>query len=189
MALILASASPRRQQLLEQIGCSFTVVTSDVDEDNNQVMLPHELAVHHAQAKAINVAAKVGQNDIIIGADTIVVVDGQVYGKPVDMDDARRMLINLAGRTHKVITGIAVVSGSTTLADFVTTEVKIAQLSEDEIERYIATGEPMDKAGAYAIQGIGTLFVEGINGCYTNVVGLPLNALAKLMKKVGISLL
>jgi septum formation protein len=188
MPIILASASPRRQQLLKQVGCSFTVVTSDIVEDNQLDLLPHELTVHHARLKAIDVAVHHDVDDIVIGADTIVVLDGKVFGKPVDAADAKSMLTSLSGRSHQVITGIAVVQGYEVWTDFTETQVQFVPLTEDEIERYIGTGEPLDKAGAYAIQGIGALFVDHISGCYTNVVGLPLNTLAKLLKKAGISL-
>lgn len=189
MEIVLASASPRRQQLLEQIGCKFTVVISEVIEDNSIDMPPADLALAHAKAKALDVAAKCSRGAVVIGADTIVVLDDRVYGKPNDVDDARRMLIDLSGREHQVISGIAVVKNHEIWSDYVTTTVHIRRLSSDEIERYIATGEPMDKAGAYAIQGIGTLLVKGIRGCYTNVVGLPLTALSCIMEKAGVRLL
>lgn len=189
MTIILASASPRRQDLLRQIGCDFSVIISDVVEDNNQDLLPQELAILQARDKAIHVSSKVSLGDVVIGADTIVVLDGQVYGKPVDQNDARRMLTNLSGREHQVITGIAVVKDSQIWTDFVVTTVRIADLMAEEIENYLVTGEPMDKAGAYAIQGIGALLVKEIRGCYSNVVGLPLNRLAIILRKAGVSLL
>jgi septum formation protein len=187
--MILASASPRRQELLRQIGCSFTVLASDVIEDMNQDCPPAELAVSLARAKALDVASKVNDNDVVVGADTVVVLKGRVYGKPVDVDDARRMLSDLAGEEHHVITGVAVVKGLEVWTDFAVTAVTIASLSTEEIERYIATGEPMDKAGAYAIQGMGALLVQSISGCYTNVVGLPLFTLAGMLQKAGMRLL
>lgn len=189
MSVILASASPRRQELLQQVGCEFRVVTSDIIEEHNRQCPPAELAVSLASAKALDVAARVDDGEVIIGADTIVVLQGQVYGKPVDEDDARRMLTGLAGREHHVITGVAVVKGDSIWTDFAVTAVTITALSAGEIERYIATGEPMDKAGAYAIQGIGALFIESIGGCYSNVVGLPLFTLSGLLKKTGVHLL
>ncbi|MCX7781066.1 MAG: Maf family protein [Negativicutes bacterium] len=189
MSIILASASPRRQELLKQLGCEFTVLTSDVVEDNARDCPPAELAVSQARAKALDVAARVGADDIVIGADTIVVLHDRVYGKPVDADDARRMLNDLSGREHHVITGVAVVCGAKVWEDFAVTAVSFAPISADEIERYIASGEPMDKAGAYAIQGLGALLVDSICGCYTNVVGLPLYTLSQLLKKAGVRLL
>lgn len=189
MTIILASASPRRYDLLTQVGCKFIVMKSSVIEDNEQAVLPHELAVLQAKEKALDVFSKVQTHDVVIGADTIVVLDGQVYGKPVDKNDARRMLTSLAGKEHQVITGIAVVTANHIWKDFVVTNVKIGNITAEEIEAYLTTGEPIDKAGAYAIQGIGALFVESINGCYANVVGLPLNKLSELLKKAGVKLL
>lgn len=186
MAIILASASPRRSELLNQIGCKFEVITSDVIENNNQGIPPEQLVILHARAKALAVGAKAQSEDVIIGADTIVVLDGIVYGKPNDVKDAKKILGTLSGKEHQVITGIAVIRGDQVLVDYSTTLVKMAEMSGKEIDRYIASGEPMDKAGAYAIQGKGAIFVEGINGCYSNVVGLPLRKLAILLDKVGV---
>lgn len=188
MGIILASASPRRQELLRQVGCDFTVVVSDIIEDNNQDLPPHELAIFHAKEKAVDVSTKHGIDDVVIGADTIVVLEGQVYGKPIDINDARRILTNLSGKEHQVITGIAVVTAGKVWTDFVVTTVRIADLTATQLDKYLGTGEPMDKAGAYAIQGIGALFVEDIKGCYTNVVGLPLNKLSTVLMKAGVSL-
>lgn len=190
MAILLASASPRRSELLTQIGCDFRIVPSDVIEDNTQRIPPAQLAISHAKAKALASRTEAdADNNIIIGADTIVVLNGEVFGKPQDAADARRMLKSLSGREHEVITGVAVVTGDRVLTDYTSTSVRMAVMCAEEIESYIATGEPMDKAGAYAIQGIGALFVEGIDGCYSNVVGLPLRMLAKLLKQVGVKLL
>lgn len=188
MSIILASASPRRRELLSQINCIFKVITSDIAEDNTQDIAPEQLVIRHAKSKAEAVAALVNSNDIVIGADTIVVLDGKVYGKPNDFDDARHTLSCLSGRSHQVITGIAVISQGKIFTDYEVTEVRMAKLTADEIERYIMGREPMDKAGAYAIQGQGAVFIEGINGCYSNVVGLPLRKLANLLAKVGVSL-
>ncbi|MDF2635965.1 MAG: Septum formation protein Maf [Pelosinus sp.] len=189
MTIVLASASPRRRDLLAQVGCDFVVMTSTIIEDNAQDLPPHELAVLHAKEKALDVFSKVQIHDVVIGADTIVVLDGQVYGKPVDENDARYMLTTLSGKEHQVITGIAVVTVDKIWTDSVVTNVKIGDIKAEEIESYLTTGEPMDKAGAYAIQGVGALFVESISGCYANVVGLPLNKLSDLLKKAGVNLL
>jgi septum formation protein len=189
MAIVLASASPRRRELLTQVGCEFVVVNSTVIEDNTLDLPPAELAVFQAQDKAFDVFSKVQKQDVVIGADTIVVLDGQVYGKPVDTNDARRMLTSLSGREHQVITGIAVVTEGNSWTDFVVTSVKMGDCKVEQIETYLATGEPMDKAGAYAIQGMGALLVESIRGCYTNVVGLPLNKLSSVLKRAGVNLL
>ena len=189
MTLILASASPRRRKLLTQLGLDFEVVTSDFEEDNSQDISPIELVLRQAREKSLAVAAKTESHDIIIGADTIVVVDGEVYGKPHDTNDAVRMLTNLSGREHHVITGIAVVRNGQVWTDHAVTAVYMAKLSDGEIQRYVATGEAMDKAGAYAIQGIGSILIERIAGCYFNVVGLPLHILSKLLHKAGVDLL
>lgn len=189
MSIILASASPRRRDLLSQVGCDFVVMASTIIEDNSKAVCPHELAVLQAKEKALDVFSKAQAHDVVIGADTIVVLDGQVFGKPVDEEEARHMLTSLSGKEHQVITGIAVVTAKDILTDFVVTGVKMKDSEVGELESYLATGEPMDKAGAYAIQGVGALLVEGINGCYTNVVGLPLNKLAHLLKKAGVKLL
>lgn len=189
MEFILASSSPRRQQLLELIGLTFKIVVSQTEEDNAKDLPPHELAVVQARDKAVDVSRQVSCEAIVIGADTIVVLDGKVFGKPVDRKDAVRMLTALAGREHTVITGVAVVKGSQIYTGYSTTHVKIRNLSLPQIERYVDTGEPMDKAGAYAIQGRGTLLVESINGCYNNVVGLPLVLLSELLGQAGIELL
>ena len=189
MAIILASASPRRQELLRQVGCDFSVIISDIIEDNNQDLLPQDLAMLQAKDKAVDVASKVSQDDVVIGADTIVVFNDKVYGKPRDIQDARQILTSLSGNEHQVITGIAVVCNGKSWTDFVVTTVKFSNVTPKEIEKYLETGEPMDKAGAYAIQGIGALMVEGIHGCYTNVVGLPLNKLSDVLKKAGVTLL
>ena len=189
MRIILASSSPRRQQLLSLTGLAFEVIVSAVKEDNTQNMPPHKLAVAHARDKAVDVSKSCSDNAIIIGADTIVVLEDKVYGKPVDRADAVRMLTNLSGREHTVISGVAVVKGQHIFTGYASTTVTFKQLSRDQIERYVATGEPMDKAGAYAIQGKGTLLVESIHGCYNNVVGLPLVTLAELLCQAGVELL
>lgn len=190
MALILASASPRRQELLRQAGCEFTVIVSDVVEDNEAAMPPAELAVAQARAKALDVAARVLPEDVVIGADTVVVLEDCVFGKPRDEADARRMLAALSGRVHEVITGVAAARRGEVLTAHAVTKVRFRRLSPAAIERYLATGEPMDKAGAYAIQGLGALLVDGIAGCYANVVGLPLTTLDRLLRRlVGAGLL
>lgn len=189
MALILASASPRREELLRQVGCEFTVITSEIEEDNDRGLPPVELAVAHALAKARDVAARVATDAVVVGADTIVVLDDRVYGKPRDIADARRMLTELAGREHRVITGVAAVRGGEAWTDFAVTAVRFRDYESSEIERYLAGGEPLGKAGAYAIQGAGALLVAGITGCYANVVGLPLVTLDELLRRaVGVGL-
>ncbi|MDU2066162.1 MAG: Maf family protein [Sporomusaceae bacterium] len=199
--IVLASASPRRRELLEQIRMPYVVVVSDVEEDNAQHMAPIDLAVLQAKQKAQAVMAKwnltetAHQKDCIIGADTIVAANGQIYGKPKDASDAMAMLHSLAGKTHDVITGVAVLfypgegEAVTLLADYALTKVTFRAIDSKEIASYVATKEPLDKAGGYAIQGLGALFVEKIEGDYTNVVGLPLSVVAKLLQQTGMRLL
>ena len=187
--IILASASPRREQLLFQVGCEFRVIPSDFSEDNAQDLPPDQLALVHARAKAMDVAAKVQPGELVIGADTVVALGAQVFGKPRDAADARRMLSELSGRRHVVYTGLTVVQDEIIRETVEATAVTIRALTENEIEAYVATGEPLDKAGAYAIQGMGVLLVERIEGCYSNVVGLPLAALARLLSEAGVRLL
>ena len=187
--IILASASPRREQLLRQAGCEFQVWPSRADEDNAAALPPDELVRLHARRKAQAVATEAQPGDIVIGADTIVVLAGKVYGKPEKAAAAEAMLAELSGRTHSVWSGVAIVSQGQCLIDAVETRVTLAKLSADQIRRYVATGEPLDKAGAYAVQGRGALFVERLEGCYFNVVGLPLRALSRLLSRVGVELL
>lgn len=188
--IVLASASPRRRELLTSIGLTFTVDPADVDEETLSDLDPLQQAVALAELKAEHVARRHGEA-LVIGADTIVTIDGMALGKPQDDEDARRMLRMLSGRTHEVITGVAVVDAATNRAasEAERTLVTFRTLSEDEIARYVASGEPMDKAGAYAIQGLGALLVSRIVGCYPNVVGLPLVTLARLLQPFGVVVL
>lgn len=187
--IVLASASPRRKELLEQVGCNFSVVTSEVVEDNGLALPACELARLQAKEKALDVAGKLEMHSVVIGADTIVVLDDRVFGKPENEKCAYQMLRSLSGREHEVITGVAVVYQNNLWVEHVVTKVYIKMLTDEEIYRYIATGEPMDKAGAYGIQGRGALLVEKIAGCYTNVVGLPLQCLSQMLLKAGVTLL
>ncbi len=189
--IILASASPRRKVLLEQIGLQFQVVPSQADETELPGETPEEHVVRLSLAKAAEVA---GRQDIdgrwFIGSDTIVLCDQQILGKPMDDKDAARILRLLSGREHRVLSGFAIIDRQTNqqLAEAVSTKVRFRQLTEDEIRRYIASGEPADKAGSYAIQGLGVCFVASIEGSYTNVVGLPLCRLTLALKQLGIPL-
>ncbi|MFC1713991.1 Maf family protein [Candidatus Poribacteria bacterium] len=184
MKLILASASPRRRQLMEQIGLTFEVMPSNVDEDDivghDPLMNIQAIALHKARA----VAARL-EDGIVIGADTQILMDGEILGKPSDEADAARMLLKLSGRTHRAITGVALVDASTHVEEtwVETTLVTFRELLESEISAYVDTGEPMGKAGAYGIQGRAAAFVEKIEGCYFNVVGLPLAKLVQNLKK------
>lgn len=183
MKLILASASPRRADLLRQSGIPFQVVIPDVSEDLNGVSEPHEMVTRLALRKALAVSERF-KHGIIIAADTVVLYQGVVMGKPRDHDDAWRMLRLLSGDKHEVLTGIALVDAASGRSECAvsTTGVWLKDLTESEIDFYVKTGEPLDKAGAYGIQGLAALFVEKIDGCYFNVVGLPLNLLYSLMK-------
>lgn len=189
--VILASASPRRKQLLEQIGLEFEIIPSNADEQILPGESPEEHVVRLSHAKAAEVA---GRKDVegrwFIGSDTIVLCDGQILGKPVDEQHAAAMLHQLSGREHQVLSGYAILDRTTgqQRAEAVATRVRFRQLTAEEIARYIATGEPADKAGAYAIQGLGVCFVAGIEGSYTNVVGLPLCRLTLALKEFGIPL-
>lgn len=188
--IILASASPRRQALLRELGVDYEVVVPAVDEGSVTAATPGELAEARALLKA-KAAAETTADGITIGADTIVVCDGDVLGKPKDEADAVRLLETLSGRTHVVITGVGVceAAGGRSIVDKSETEVTFRQLERAEIERYVATGEPMDKAGAYGIQGKGALLVQGIVGDYFNVVGLPLVLLDSMLRQFDVRLL
>jgi septum formation protein len=192
LSLVLASASPRRQVLLSLIGIPFRVVPSGIEEDLSPASASDvgSFVERAAAEKARAVAEKVGEG-LILGADTVVVVEGEPLGKPKDEADAARMLRLLSGRDHQVCTGIALmqVEGGRRISDLrahEATTVTFRELSEGEIQAYIATGEPMDKAGAYAVQGRGAALVKRIEGCYYNVVGLPLARLVELLFQLGI---
>ena len=178
--LVLASESPRRQDLLRQAGIPFIVIPAGVEEQP----LPGEDARTHVErlARAKAEAVSASAEDIVLGADTVVVVDGQILGKPAGAADAARMLRLLSGREHQVVTGICLRRGRDLITDVETTTVRFLPLSEDEIRDYVASGEPLDKAGAYAIQGLASKFIDRIEGCYFNVVGLPLAVVWKRLK-------
>jgi septum formation protein len=188
--IILASNSPRRRELLRQVGLTFTTDPADVDES----ILPGEdaeaYAVRVALDKARVVAGRV-EKGIVIAADTIVVLGDLVLGKPADARDAERMLDMLSGRMHRVISGLAIVDAATekTLTKAAITSVWFRDLTPGEIRSYVATGEPLDKAGAYGIQEKGALLVQKIEGCYFNVVGLPLSLLGDMLREIGLPLL
>jgi septum formation protein len=190
--LILASASPRRQELLRNAGIGFTVQAADIDETPFAGESPRDCAERLAREKAV-VIFQNHPEDYVLGADTIVVVDEMILGKPRDGDDAARMLRMLSGRTHAVITGVCLVrpmaSGRGSDAEELTasesTLVTMSEISDDEIGDYIATGEPMDKAGGYAIQGIAARWIPRIEGDYSNVVGLPVALVYAMLRKQG----
>jgi septum formation protein len=169
--LILASASPRRQELLRTARIPFTVRPADVDETPLPDEPPEAHVARLAEAKA---RASWCPGEITLGADTVVTLDNLILGKPKDSTDARRMLRQLSGRTHQVLTGVCLYDGVKAETGFEKTEVEFLELSDEEIDSYVAGGEPLDKAGAYGIQGEASKFVRRIDGCYFNVVGLPL---------------
>jgi septum formation protein len=187
MKLILASASTRRAEILRDAGFSFVVLSSAVDETPYANESPNDLVERLALAKAELVAARAIGPAIVIGADTIISLDGHVIGKPRSTDEARRMLEKLSGRTHSVVTGIALIRlPDAERRTFVeSTLVHFAALTSDEILRYLATGEPHDKAGAYAIQGCAGRFIPRVEGCYFNIVGLPLSRLYRALVDLG----
>ncbi len=190
--IILASASPRRQELLRLIGLDFRVAPSKFDESTVVTWPPEDHVTESATGKANDVASGISDG-IIIGADTVVVAYGEIMGKPVDPADARRMLKLLSGRAHCVYTGLCVIErldGKTvrTIAGYERTEVRFGPLTNQIIEDYVATGEPLDKAGAYGIQERGSVLIEGINGDYFNVVGLPVYHLSRMLMELGIPL-
>lgn len=184
MEIILASKSPRRQELLGRIVKEFTIINSNFDEEtvvyNGN---PETYVMELAKGKGEAVANNLSKPSLVIALDTIVVIDNKVLGKPKNEEDARRMLKALSGNNHKVYSGIYMINTETgkTYNDFAETVVKFSELTDLEISNYIKSKEPMDKAGAYGIQGLGGLFVESINGCYYNVMGLPLNLVYKKM--------
>lgn len=184
--IILASASPRRKEILRDLGVDFEVVVADVDESSaitDPVALTKELARRKGEA-VYKKLKREGEYDadgaVIISADTVVCCDGEILGKPRDRDDAIRMIRALSGRAHTVVSGVAVTVGGVATSDASVTAVRVQEIPESEIERYVDSGEPMDKAGAYGIQGRFSAFVEGIDGCYFGVVGLPVNTLSNL---------
>ena len=190
MNIILASGSPRRRELLERMGIQhFSVITSDADESVDESLSPARQVEILSRRKADAVAAEVSDGDLIIAADTVVAMDGVVLGKPVDEKDAFRILSALSGTRHSVFTGVTVRMGDQVLTAHEVTSVDFRTLEPQEVEEYIATGECLDKAGAYGIQGYGCLLVEGIVGDYYNVVGLPVALLSRMLKQFGVNCL
>jgi septum formation protein len=186
--LILASASPRRRELLVQAGFAFTVQPADIPEDPVDGEDPLAYVVRLARQKAQAVYDAMGDREaVVLGADTTVTLDGHILGKPTDAADAARMLHMLSGRTHRVITGVAVVTADGVESAAEVTAVRFLTLSDASIEAYIATGEPMDKAGAYAIQGRAARWIPRVEGCYFNVVGLPLALVGTMLEAAKVS--
>ena len=183
--IILASGSPRRKELLQKLCKNFVVEVSDAEEVQ-QADSPKILATENAKRKASSIAAK-NPDAIVIGADTIVVLDGEIFGKPDGVSGAEKMLARLAGRKHEVITGLAICAGGEIFTAAEVTEVFFGDMTAEEIREYVATGEPLDKSGSYALQGGATKFIEKIHGDWSNVVGLPIYRLRKLAQAAQIS--
>jgi len=184
MRLLLASASPRRRDLLRNAGFDFEVQASNIVEEMKEGERPEEFARRAAREKALHVAAVSPGGSLVLGADTVVVIDGVTLGKPSDLEDAARMLRLLSGRTHQVHTGICLVRAPDEVKalEHETTLVTFRELDAAEIRAYVESGEPLDKAGAYAVQGLASKFVTRISGCYSNVVGLPVARLYGILK-------
>lgn len=190
MDIILASQSPRRRELLERMGITrFKTLSPDIDERAFDGLPPEELVRRLSAEKAGAVADRVDDGAMIIAADTVVALDGTVLGKPDDELEAFKMLSTLSGVRHQVYTGVTVLLGEERFTEHEVTDVTFRELSEQEIEQYVATGEPMDKAGAYGIQGYGALLIEGISGDYYNVMGLPVCRLGRMLSRFGIDCL
>ena len=188
MHLVLASASPRRADLLRAAGIPFETCAVDVDERFRPGERPEDAVARLAEAKA-RAAAPAHPEAVVLGADTTVVVRGQALAKPADAEDAARMLRLLSGGTHEVLTGICLAWQGRCRLHVEPTRVRMAQLEESEIAWYVATGEPFDKAGGYAAQGLASRFIEGIDGSYSNVVGLPVSRVYALLKELGCDIL
>lgn len=189
--IILASASPRRQQLLNQIGIEFEVVPSGIEEVMDENLEAPQVAVSLAAQKCRDIVSRLDGDCLVIAADTIVVRNNMLLGKPKDAEDAFETLKSLSGKWHEVITGLCVYRASDKkfIEDYEITRVKMADNSDEFIRSYIATGEPFDKAGSYGIQGYGALLVEKIEGCYFNVMGLPIYKLSSILRQQGVKLL
>lgn len=185
--MVLASGSPRRIEMLRGLGLEPEIRPADIDETPRPGETPDAYVVRLAREKA---ATRAEPGELVLGADTIVVLDGELLGKPTGPSDARAMLGRLAGQVHEVLTGVALVEPAKEreVDTLVSTRVRLSSMTDDEIAWYVATGEPLDKAGSYAVQGLGAMFVHAIDGNYTNVVGLPLPQLRQLMRQLGYDL-
>ena len=188
MKIILASGSPRRRELMRETGLEFTIFKPDIDESKINNEAPENLCLRLSKLKA-QAGAKIFPNSLVIAADTIVLINGEILGKPKNHDDAFRMLNALQGNWHEVLTGLSVCKNEKIISEVERTKVKFRELNEAEILSYISTGECDDKAGSYAIQGKGSLLVERIDGDYFNVVGLPVCKLGKILEEFGIKIL
>ena len=183
MNIILASKSPRRRELMTMLGFEFDVIPAVGEENVDENLTPGETVMSLAAGKAREIAAEHPES-VVIGSDTLVYLDGKPMGKPANEAEAAMMLRQLSGRVHQVYTGVAVIHGEIEKVDFEKTDVEFRELTDDEISWYIGTGEPMDKAGSYGIQGQGAVFIPGIRGDYFNVMGLPLCKLWKMLTEI-----
>ena len=189
MKIVLASQSPRRKELLGRMGLEFVTQASKIDESAFDGLEARELVATLSREKAQWIARQLDGETLVIGADTVVVRDGAALGKPKDAEDAVALLLSLSGRDHQVCTGVTVCRGDRVLTQVEETQMTFRDLTETEVRQYVSTGEPMDKAGAYGIQGLGGLLVEGIRGDYSNVVGLPVCRLGQMLKDFGVDCL
>lgn len=178
--IILASGSPRRKEILELADLDFDIIPSDAEEITTKTA-PHEVVMELASIKAKDIYEQSNKQSIVIGADTVVAYQGQILGKPADEADAKRMLTMLSGQTHEVYTGVCVIEDGKTKTFYEETKVTFYEISSEQIDHYIKTGEPMDKAGSYGIQGKAAVFIKGIEGDYYNVVGFPI---ARFLQKI-----
>ncbi len=186
MRIILASKSPRRKEILESLGIEFEVITKNTDETSD-ITNPKELVKELSLRKGMAVFNDANDGDtLVISSDTVVVLDNVILGKPKSEDDAKRMLTELSNREHCVVSGITLMYKDKVISDSEVTYVKFTKLSDEVINNYVATKEPMDKAGSYGIQGLASLMIEGIRGCYFNVVGFPIFRFAEMLKEIGI---
>lgn len=186
MRIILASKSPRRKEILQNLGIDFEIITKETDETSD-ICEPSRLVKELSFRKGKAVYDELRDDSaLIISSDTVVTIDNKILGKPKSAEDAAEMLKTLSSRSHQVVSGVTLIYNGITLTDSETTEVKFSSLSDDVIERYVATNEPMDKAGSYAVQGLASMMIEGINGCYFNVVGFPVHRFSKMLREIGI---
>lgn len=187
MSIVLASASPRRRELMDRLGLEYIILPSDYEE-RVEIKDPRELVLKISREKALNVRRRRGKDDIIIAADTVVAFEGEIFGKPESREGAVKTLERLSGKMNEVWTGLCVLRGDEILSEAVSTKVYFDKLEYEDIIGYVETGEALDKAGSYGIQGKASLFIEGIEGDYYNAVGLPLNTLYRLLKTLGVKI-
>lgn len=188
MRVVLASKSPRRSEILGGLGLKFEVITKDIVE-NSSFCEPHEYVMDIARQKGAAVAESINEKDaLIISADTVVVLDNEIFGKPKSQEDAKAMLKKLQGRSHNVLTAVSLIYNGKTLTDYEKTAVCFGQMTDEDIAKYVATNEPMDRAGSYAVQGLASVYIDGIDGCYFNVVGFPTRLFYKMLKRLNIDI-